>query len=895
MSMDWSNKEVLHNPNLSYTSRDYASIYDELIAAIPNLTKLYDPKDETDPGVVLIKLMAMLGDMLSFTSDNNALEAFPQTVLQSNNAQQIFRLIGYKMRWYKSARCVAYFTNVNSVPITIGRYNTFTAPSNNTVYTNLYQLEIPAGASGNSQVETELVQGTPVTPTKIGNSLPVYYTGEWHDSYGYNVDVSIDVIDNRIYINDTNIDGSTITLIDDDSTAFASTQWQLVDNLNTVTDIGKYFEFDFSSTGIPFIQLPDYWNTRYAITRFKLFYVISNGEDGEISENALSVIGTENIYIQGAVNRQEYLENLHIYNNASTYGYNPETPEEARKSAELYQNTIDTLVTLADFTKATKRIEGVANAIATDKQTDPDGSNMLGNQVKLYVIRKPGYAYNYVQDNFASTDFTINKEELNDDIWKNQIITALEDHKLSRYSILVNLESSIDWIDWTIEGSIWLRQPVPADKNHDIMVKIDSNLDYTFSPSILDFNEAINYIDVIDNIKSSDKLIYHVDLNSAAIKYSRIRRDTNGNPTGMTVESRWRIYDSTTNVYTQYYVNGFGCAPTSGGDGTDSGSGYRIRREDGSTTVTGLKIGDIESTEYEIYNDKVYCWVQERRIDTGYIVDHTDPLKPVIRKATGDTTPIYYFNERLSINLSDGEESTEYMITNKRDINGVAEGSENYDSATGSAVYDIYDDTTGDWTGKFIDRDTGEIFIIRNGRVYSMKRYYKSDSGEIVDNFGDPILISESEGYARDAVAKEELTGRYEQTLSLKESGVYDFYLGQDDEGNPLKDSIGNDIDGFPIKPNGLSIMINVDKYVIHDTGKGILLGASGILNGPGSIDYDTGHVKFKVNSPAEISDIKIVYYKNTIAMARYTPFDTDKFYTQPQFLRYSNANRSLG
>ena len=117
--MDWHNKEVLNNPNLSYTSRDFASIYQDLYNAIPNLTKLYDPKEETDPGIVLIKLMSMLGDMLSHTSDINALEVFPRTVIQPPNAQQIFRLVGYKMKWYQSARCKAYFTNSNSIPVTI--------------------------------------------------------------------------------------------------------------------------------------------------------------------------------------------------------------------------------------------------------------------------------------------------------------------------------------------------------------------------------------------------------------------------------------------------------------------------------------------------------------------------------------------------------------------------------------------------------------------------------------------------------------------------------------------------------------------------------------------------------------------------------------------------------
>lgn len=887
--MDWSNKEVLKNPNLSYTSRDYASIYKELKESIPHLTAMYNPQDEADAGIVLIKTMAMLGDMLSFVSDNNALEAFPQTVIQPLNAQQIFRLVGYKMKWYQSAKCEASFTNANSLPVTIGRYSTFSTADSKIKYTNTSQIEIPAGVSGTSAYKTTLTQGVPITPP-----LSSTYTlsGEdWHSSYGYNIDVSIDVSNNMIYIPHTNVDGSTIILIDDDSSAFADNTWTLVDNLNTITDIGKYFEFDFTGN-VPYIKLPEYWNSRYTITKFKLFYVISNGSNGEIQDNALTTISTENMIIAGAANVKQYLDNLTIFNTASTYGYSPETPEEARKNAELYNNTIDTLVTLSDFTKAAKRIEGVANAIATDKNTDPDAENTLSNKVKIYIARKPGYSQG-LSNIFPDPTYTETELTAAEELWKEQVIEELRSYKTVTKDIEVLLDNSIDWIDWTIEGSMWMRQPIPADKNHDILVNINNNLDNTFSASNLNFNEAINYIDVIDRIKASDKLIYHVDLNSAAIQYSRIRRDHNGQSTGQSVETRWLIYDSNKNSYTGYYANGFGCYPAPGGSGEGANSGFRIKQESGNSISYGLDFGTgNDADEYEIYNDKILVWTSEDWKDTGYYVTHDDENMPKILNPEGEV--VYYMSESNIILNSEGMPSEFYLVRNNRDARGRSKNNKDYDENTATDVYDIYENIYHSWTGRYIDRATGEIFLVRNNYAYSTNKFYDESSSNIVDGFGSPVL-DENGSYIRDAVGKEAVTGRYEQALfpTSEDSLEYDIYLGQDENGEPLKDSVGNIITAFPIKPGSVTIFIDSDKYILHDTGYGNILGTSGILDGPGSIDYATGHIKFKLTTVPNIST-KIVYNKNTIAMARYTPFDTNKFYTQPQFLRDSSAKRSL-
>lgn len=91
------------NDFLKYTSKDYNSIYSDLVKAIPSITDLWTNTEDGDPGIVLVKLMSALGDMLSYNMDKQALEYYSSTVTQRKNAAKLFNLIGYKMHWYRSA------------------------------------------------------------------------------------------------------------------------------------------------------------------------------------------------------------------------------------------------------------------------------------------------------------------------------------------------------------------------------------------------------------------------------------------------------------------------------------------------------------------------------------------------------------------------------------------------------------------------------------------------------------------------------------------------------------------------------------------------------------------------------------------------------------------------
>lgn len=965
--MDRTNDTMLTSPNLSYTSRDFKSIYEELLASVPLLTKSWEAKDENDPGIVLLKSIAMIGDMLSYNQDKQALEAFPRTVLQRANAQQIFRLIGYKMHWWRSAIVEASFTNANTFPIMIGRYNVFSTTDGTISYTNLKELSIPAGSYGVDSYKAELIQGVPFTPLMKGSAKPNDYNVEWHEAYDYNIKSS-DIVNNKLFIKYKNIDETSITLIDNDETPFANNEWKLVKNINLSETMDKVFEFDVNENGNPYIILPDYWNTKYVITKFKLFFVLSNGKDGEIEENTLSRIDSKKCYVnQDNISLSNALNQVTMYNTSSTYGYNPETCTEARKESEKYQNTIDTLVVLKDFEKAVRRIDSVANVIATDVQIDPNKSEMSNYQINLWIVRKNdynNYGENYI---YALSEI----EDNSDEIFKENVIGELKSYKLMPYDININLENMIDWIDWSVTGQIFLRKPINADQNYDLMVKINNNLKNRFNTETLDFNEAVNYMDVIECIMKTDKNIWHVDLDTSAIEYSRVKRNLKGNKTGLSMKNKYMIYDKN-NKYTGYYMSSFGCTDiytnkllpyvtnneslkyvieyeinengeliskpidtnsdgiadlndeptfmdkynnepsylattdsdditktsnvisentiTYGGSGFGKNIGNKIVREDGLETVVGIDFGSPdEPREYEVYNKHIIDWTGYEPINTGRIIDTSEiPFRIKKYDENGnllDTGYTISYDSRMY--LEDGSDAHRYFKDNVRKI---------FNTDEDRNVYDIIDSNYDSWTGESVDKLTGEIFILRGDYWYSTKRVYDEETGNILDTYG-PVQYDDNMMVIREEACREDITGEYIQYFDTQkywennptkaDTRTIEMFLGQDADGNPLNNSIGNVIEAYPIKPYSVFLYVNGDEDIIADNGAGKLSSTPGLLNGWGTIDYDTGKIEFSSN--IDITSLKIMYTVNKFTYSHYVNFDTSKLFVRPEYIRSDN------
>ena len=364
---------------IDYTSKDYTNILDDLINSIPGITSRWQTSDANDPGLILVKLMSILGDMLFYNFDINSLEVYPASVTQRKNAATIYKLIGYKMKWYRSATLEAEVVNTYSSAATLPRFCTFTSQDNSITYTTFTQYELPANTNNSGNVTSvELVEGTPVTPARSGSTPYPSSSAPWHSIYDYNYTTE-NIINNKIYLNDINIDQDHIIIVDDQNET-----WALKDNIYLTRDVGKFFEFGVDVNDRPYLELIDYWNN-YNITKFKIFYIRSSGENGQVYDNVLTKC-TGNVWARIAtINSNNQMYNVSNFikftHYSSSLGYNPETPDEARKESVKYQNTLDTIITLKDFENAVLREPGVANVRATDLTNDPGTyeKNKLGD------------------------------------------------------------------------------------------------------------------------------------------------------------------------------------------------------------------------------------------------------------------------------------------------------------------------------------------------------------------------------------------------------------------------------------------------------------------------------------------------------------------------------------
>lgn len=560
---------------ITYTSRDYTAILEDLIDSIPGITTKWQTSDVNDPGMVLVKLMAILGDMINFEQDMQSLEIYPNTVTQRKNAASIYKLIGYKMKWYRSAVLEANVVNTYSHAAYLPKFCTFATDDNSIIYTTVDYYDLPTNMTNNGiETKIELVQGIPVTPIKNSSNPYPEVGASWHSIYGYNYTTTDITSSNRIYLPDKFIDQDHIVVVDDNGN-----EWQQQDNIYLTTDTGRFFEFDVDVNDKPYIELIDYWSN-YNVHKFKIFYIRSSGSQGEVYNGTLKKI-TGDVWSRITTSTGTTTYNVSSYINFthrdSTLGYDPETPDEARKESVKYINTLNTLITLADFERATLRLPGVANVRATDLTNDPgsvvsyyigdinmDGeidqddydllSAYLNGTVTLTNYQKQladcnqdgsitnadltciqnyinqvetegatGYCGIQTVDNVTLLNNFVVKlyvlrypeyeqmDPSHEESYIMDIINALEQYKILPLTLQVDLHSIMKYY-WTITGSFMTTEPLSRDELQTIMININNELKFKYSVDKVNFNEPISYREVIETILSVDNRILMVDL-----------------------------------------------------------------------------------------------------------------------------------------------------------------------------------------------------------------------------------------------------------------------------------------------------------------------------------------------------------------------------------------------
>lgn len=370
---------VANNPlsAISYTNKDFRSILPELLDLVKKLTYKWDPSisNESDPGVILLKLDAIIADKNNYNIDKNILEAFPETVTQDVCARNMYKQLAYIMPWYQSATTSVTFKWIGEdlLPdesVKIPMFTMLTDSQSSKIYTLIEEVKF---SYGNTQVTGKVMQGTITELTVNGSNILKL------DNIDYN---------NRIYLNDYNVaeNGIFISNVEESTLGL----WEKVNNLQVQELENKYYEFGVDSrSNLTYVEFPsDIESLIKAGLNIK--YLISDGIEGNVNANEII-----NFYEDVTVTFREEALNLNeevieMYNpSAATDGQDPEPVSQAYNSYKKVAGTFDTLVTLRDYINAIYLSGLVSNDIVSDRLHDIQSS------------------YKIVTDSYGSSDHVI--------------------------------------------------------------------------------------------------------------------------------------------------------------------------------------------------------------------------------------------------------------------------------------------------------------------------------------------------------------------------------------------------------------------------------------------------------------------------------------------------------
>ena len=105
--------------SIDYTSRDYYTLREALIARIQARIPAWTASDPADFGVALVEAFAYLGDLMSYYIDRSANESLITTAVQRSSVLAIAANYGYIPAGYRQSSVSLGFSNTSTSIVTL--------------------------------------------------------------------------------------------------------------------------------------------------------------------------------------------------------------------------------------------------------------------------------------------------------------------------------------------------------------------------------------------------------------------------------------------------------------------------------------------------------------------------------------------------------------------------------------------------------------------------------------------------------------------------------------------------------------------------------------------------------------------------------------------------------
>ena len=541
--------------NISYTASDFRSIYPQLLDTAKSLTNNWDPSlsNESDPGNVLIKEAAIVGDKVNYHVDKNVLECFPLSATQQSSARQIYDLVGYNMHWYQSALGNATFrllktpanidSSLSSITIDAGTIicdnsgeyvYTLLQPTNKmTAINTIYTAPVIQGTITKYEINGE----TTITIDNLDENLRIYFPT--------NV-----IAQNGIYVYNTN--GNPTSLGFDNTTLDPqSASWKLVDNLAKYPSGSKVFKFglDLNSDNC-YIEFPeDILSSNLIGAGINIYYTTTLGALGNIKDGILNkFLSDYNVQVSDDTGMMPVNDYIVVSNTAISGGTDPESLQDAYRNYKKLIGTYETLVTRRDYENAIYKLDNsentnklVSNDFVTDRTSDINytqkiiETNLASDYARNYVIQsnnedimKPYdislYLFRKPSSMLTTDDYDLSFTPNQDKTTKISIEDDLDELKSVQHNIyyirdIGNLsDAEKDELYFNINnlcrlnGTLTTYYKVTDEEAKEIQNKVILQLITTYNSREIDFGNELDYNELISTIKNADDRIRNVSL-----------------------------------------------------------------------------------------------------------------------------------------------------------------------------------------------------------------------------------------------------------------------------------------------------------------------------------------------------------------------------------------------
>lgn len=511
--------------NKSYTNKDFPAIFTELMSIATKISNRFDPTstNETDPFIILLKLLAFVGDKICYQVDKNILERFILSCTQDKSMRELTEMLGYTMHYYRAASTDVYFSytfpedlSINS--ILIPAFSTVVDTDNNIQYITTTNTSIDKETGTSSPVE--VLQGVLKQLTILGSTTIQLENLDSHNRLYF---PEIMVAENGVFVTQSGV-GSDI--------------WENVDNLNTQEYNAYCYKFNFdSSVNLPYIEFPE-WINNIIGSGLEVKYLITDGEAGNVRSKSLTQL--QRLYTSQDEASIEDSSIKVINNEAALNGMNPETIDEAYQGFQRTIGTFDTLVTCRDYANAIyNELDSnnnyiVSNVQVSDRRNDINySSNVVtytetGTTTKSFIektaegqpIITPYELCLYPLKPIKESSFSVfNKAEKYKESFTRLADTSvienyIEDSKTASHNYKILNTTDIFAIKnyYKLEAIISTTTKVNVIEQNEILVNINEALIKAYNARNVNFGDALAYDNLLSTIENADNRIKSVSL-----------------------------------------------------------------------------------------------------------------------------------------------------------------------------------------------------------------------------------------------------------------------------------------------------------------------------------------------------------------------------------------------